>query len=246
MKSTLTLLAAGSLRRAFIPLQAQFTQTTGIVVDMVFGPAGLLRERIEEGGVCSVFASANRQHPQTLCDAERAHGLRLFAQNQLILTVKNTPQTAGKDWLTLLSDTSLRLGTSTPHSDPSGDYTWQLFDLLDVDYPGLGASLKQRAMTLVGGRDSLTLPPGEIASRWLIQQGLTDLFIGYAHYATALVGDTDIRSVTIPSPWNIRCDYYLAMLDESDAARQFCQFVLADEGQRCLRDAGFLTISDRV
>lgn len=246
MKSTLTLLAAGSLRRAFIPLQAQFTQKTGIVVDVVFGPAGLLRERIEGDEACSVFASANRQHPQILCDAGRAHALLPFAQNQLILTVKNTPQTAGKDWRELLSDTTLRLGTSTPLCDPSGDYTWQFFDRLDIDYPGLGVSLKERAVTLVGGRDSLTLPPGEIASRWLIQQGLTDLFIGYAHYATALAGYTDIRSVMIPAPWNIRCDYYLALLGETDAARQFCQFILADEGQRCLRDAGFLTMSDRV
>lgn len=244
MKSTLTLLAAGSLRRAFIPLQAKFTQQTGIAVDMVFGPAGLLRERIENGAACSVFASANRQHPQALSDAGRAHGLQPFARNQLILTVKNTPETAAKDWLALLSDTSLRLGTSTPVCDPSGDYTWQLFDSLDVDYPGLGASLKQRAIPLVGGRHSLSVPPGEIASRWLIQQGLTDLFIGYAHYASALDGDRSIRNITIPQPWNIRCEYYLAMLDESDTARQFCQFILADEGQRCLRDAGFLAVSD--
>ncbi len=63
MHPTLTLFAAGSLRRAFIPLQAQFTQQTGIAVDITFGPAGLLRERIEKGEACSVFASANRQHP---------------------------------------------------------------------------------------------------------------------------------------------------------------------------------------
>ncbi|WP_421550064.1 substrate-binding domain-containing protein [Kluyvera intermedia] len=246
MNSTLTLLAAGSLRRAFIPLQAQFTQRTGIAVEIVFGPAGLLRERIERGAACSVFASANHQHPHRLCETGRAHGLQPFAQNQLILTVKNTPQTMGKDWLGLLSDAALRLGTSTPLCDPSGDYTWQLFERLDIDYPGLGASLKQRAIQLVGGRDSLTVPPGEIASRWLIRQGLADLFIGYAHYATASMGDTDIRNVTIPQPWNIRCEYYLAMLDESDAARQFCQFILAEEGQRCLRDAGFLAVRDPV
>ena len=246
MNSTLTLLAAGSLRRALIPLQARFTQQTGITVDMTFGPAGLLRERIESGTACSVFASANRQHPQILCDAGRARHLRLFARNQLILTVKNTPHTAGKDWLALLRDTSLRLGTSTPQCDPSGDYTWQLFERLDADYPGLGASLKQRAIPLVGGRDSLTLPPGEIASRWLIRQGLTDLFIGYAHYASVLAGDREIRNVTIPHPWNISCEYYLTMPEESDAAQQFCQFILGEEGQRCLRDAGFLMARDEV
>ena len=241
MHPTLTLFAAGSLRRAFIPLQAQFTQQTGIAVDITFGPAGLLRERIEKGEACSVFASANRQHPQVLHEAGRAQSPRLFARNELILTVKNSPQTAGKEWLELLSDSALRLGTSTPECDPSGDYTWQLFDHIEASHPGLGESLKRRAVQLVGGRDTLTLPPGVIASSWLLREGWADLFIGYAHYATALVGETDIRSVPIPTPWNIRCEYYVTQLEESDAARQFCQFMLAQDGQRCLHDAGFLT-----
>ncbi|MEQ6277136.1 substrate-binding domain-containing protein [Kluyvera huaxiensis] len=241
MHPTLTLFAAGSLRRAFIPLQAQFTQQTGIAVDINFGPAGLLRERIEKGEACSVFASANRQHPQALHEAGRAQSPRLFARNELILTVKNSPQTVGKEWLELLSDSALRLGTSTPECDPSGDYTWQLFDHIEASHPGLGESLKRRAMQLAGGRDTLTLPPGVIASSWLLREGWADLFIGYAHYATALVGETDIRSVSIPAPWNIRCEYYVTQLEESDAARQFCQFMLAQDGQRCLHDAGFLT-----
>lgn len=240
MHPTLTLFAAGSLRRAFLPLQAQFTAQTGIAVDITFGPAGLLRERIEKGEACSVFASANRQHPQALYEAGRAQNPRLFARNELILTVKNSPQTAGKEWLELLSDSALRLGTSTPQCDPSGDYTWQLFDHIEASHPGLGESLKRRAMQLVGGRDTLTLPPGVIASSWLLREGWADLFIGYAHYATALVGETDIRSVSIPAPWNIRCEYYVTQLEESDAARQFCQFMLAQDGQRCLHDAGFL------
>ena len=241
MHPTLTLFAAGSLRRAFIPLQAQFTQQTGIAVDITFGPAGLLRERIEKGEACSVFASANRQHPQALHEAGRAQSPRLFARNELILTVKNSPQTVGKEWLELLSDSALRLGTSTPECDPSGDYTWQLFDHIEASHPGLGESLKRQAMQLVGGRDTLTLPPGVIASSWLLREGWADLFIGYAHYATALVGETDIRSVSIPAPWNIRCEYYVTQMEESDAARQFCQFMLAQDGQRCLHDAGFLT-----
>lgn len=244
MNSTLTLLAAGSLRRAFIPLQSQFMAKTGTPVEIVFGPAGLLRERIEKGEACSLFASANHHHPKALCDAGLAHGLRIFARNRLILTVRHSPQTAGKTWLELLSDSTLRLGTSTPLCDPSGDYTWQLFEQLEAGFPGLGESLKERAMPLVGGRDSLTVPAGEMASSWLIREGKADLFIGYAHYATAMGEQEDVRSVAIPEPWNIRCDYYMAMLEESPAAQQFYQFILAEEGQRCLRDAGFMLASD--
>lgn len=57
MTPSLKLLAAGSLKSAFIPLLARFQQQTGIPVDVHFGPAGLLRERIEAGEPCSVFAS---------------------------------------------------------------------------------------------------------------------------------------------------------------------------------------------
>lgn len=69
MTPSLKLLAAGSLKSAFIPLLARFQQQTGIPVDVHFGPAGLLRERIEAGEPCSVFASANSHHPQALRQA---------------------------------------------------------------------------------------------------------------------------------------------------------------------------------
>lgn len=245
MHIPLTLLAAGSLRRAFLPLLARFTDCTGKPVNAVFGPAGLLREQIESDAPCSVFASANRQHPQTLSDAGLARDVRVFAHNSLILTVRNTPQTAGKTWLELLSDPALRLGTSTPLSDPCADYTWQLFDNIDLSNPGLGRSLKQRAKHVVGGRHSRPLPPGVIASNWLICEGVVDLFVGYAHYARTLQGQDAVRCVTIPEPWNICCEYALAKVDASDAAHQLYQFILGEEGQRYLQDAGFMPVGAR-
>ncbi len=53
MTPSLTLLAAGSLKSAFLPLLARFQQLSGIQVEAQFGPAGLLRERIEGGERCS-------------------------------------------------------------------------------------------------------------------------------------------------------------------------------------------------
>ena len=83
--TTLTLLAAGSLRSAFLPLVAHFRQHTGLAVDAQFGPAGLLRERIEAGSPCAVFASANAAHPQALLQAGLAQECQGFASNQLML-----------------------------------------------------------------------------------------------------------------------------------------------------------------
>ncbi|CCM87657.1 Molybdenum-binding periplasmic protein [Klebsiella pneumoniae subsp. pneumoniae ST258-K28BO] len=92
--TTLTLLAAGSLRSAFLPLVAHFRQHTGLAVDAQFGPAGLLRERIEAGSPCAVFASANAAHPQALLQAGLAQECQGFASNQLMLTAA----VAGQRW----------------------------------------------------------------------------------------------------------------------------------------------------
>lgn len=241
---SLTLLAAGSLKSAFIPLLASFQQQTGIPVDVHFGPAGLLRERIEAGEPCSVFASANTQHPQALRQAGLAGECHLFARNQLMLTARRRVETDERDWLALLSDPVLRLATSTPGCDPSGDYTWQLFSLIEQRCPGVGDAIMVRAQQLVGGRDSLTIPAGETAGAWLIRENLTDLFIGYAHYATQMAACDDLRTLVIPPLWNIRCDYQLAQIEQSPGAQQLCRFILGVEGQRFLKNAGFLAIND--
>lgn len=97
----------------------------------------------------------------------------------------------------------------------------QLFARIEARYPGLGNAMAGRAQQLVGGRDSLSVPPGEIAGAWLIRQNLADLFIGYAHYGPALAACDDLRTLTIPAPWNIRCDYQLARL-RADPPRWPC------------------------
>lgn len=239
---TLKVLAAGSLKRAFVPLLARFSEETGIHVETGFGPAGLLRERIEAGEPCSLFASANTAHPQALLAAGRAQAVHSFAGNRLNLTARRTAQTEADDWLALLANPALTLGTSTPGCDPSGDYTWQLFDTIERARPELGEALKQRANKLVGGRDTLSVPAGEIASAWLIRQGFADLFIGYRHYARSLGEQPDLRVVEIPAEWNIHCEYQMALLDDALATQRLAQFILGAQGQRFLQDAGFLAV----
>lgn len=120
----------------------------------------------------------------------------------------------------------------------------QLFARIEAHYPGLGNAIAGRAQPRVGGRDSLSVPPGEIAGAWLIRQNLADLFIGYAHYGPALAACDDLRTLTIPAPWNIRCDYQLARLRADPAALALYRFILGDVGQGYLRQAGFMPFSD--
>ena len=240
MTSPLPVLAAGSLRLAFTPLMQRFTQATGIAVDVKYGPAGLLKERIEAGEPCALFASANRAHPQALLAANKALSAHTFAWNRLSLTARHKA-----NWLDLLRDPTLRIGTSTPGCDPSGDYTWALFDGLERLEPGLGEELKKRALQLVGGRETLSVPKGELASAWVIRQGLAEVFIGYAHYGLALADQPDVLSIAIPDEHNILCEYQLAVLSQAPEARSLAEFILAQEGQTCLTAAGFLSATFR-
>ena len=240
MQTPLRLLAAGSLRPAFTPLCRAFTVRSGIDVSVEFGPAGLLRERIERGEACHLFASANVAHPQALLDAGRAVDCVTFAFNRLNLTVKRAVAHAGgADWLALLADTSLRIGTSTPGCDPSGDYTLQLFDNIERRYPGVGRAIAARALPLAGGRDTVTIPAGEIASAWLLRHDFADLFIGYAHYAQRLREEDGCRTVEIPEAFSPRCEYRLARLDDGPAAAALVNYILSEEGRSFLRQAGF-------
>lgn len=238
MTTPLHVLAAGSLKRAFVPLCQHFSEISGVAVHLDFGPAGLLRERIEAGERCDLFASANTRHPQALHAAGRALSTATFAFNRLNLTARKTAATDNDDWLTLLANPALRLGTSTPGCDPSGDYTWELFTRLDAAYPEM--ELKSRAQMLVGGRESLVVPAGEIASAWLIRQDLTDLFIGYAHYANALEHTDDLRILPLPLVYQTRCEYQLALIAPRAAA--LAQFIVGPQGQAFLHQAGFLTL----
>ena len=52
---------------------------SGIDVKIEYGPAGLLRERIETGEPCALFASANREHPQNLLVRNKAVSTHTFA-----------------------------------------------------------------------------------------------------------------------------------------------------------------------
>jgi molybdate transport system substrate-binding protein len=92
----------------------------------------LLRERIEGGAACSVFASANRQHPQALRQAGRAGNAIVCPQPADADRPSRRRDEA--DWLALLTNPQLRLATSTPGCDPSGDYTWQLFERIEARF----------------------------------------------------------------------------------------------------------------
>ena len=57
----------------------------------------------------------------------------VFTRNQLCALTSDRVNATPDSLLATLLDPQVRVGTSTPKADPSGDYAWQLFRRADRD-----------------------------------------------------------------------------------------------------------------
>ena len=133
--------AAGSLREALTNIAQDYEARTGQKVALTFGASGLLRGRIEQGEPAQVFASADTDHPQRLAAAGGWQAPVVFTRNQLCALTSDRVNATPDSLLATLLDPQVRVGTSTPKADPSGDYAWQLFRRADSVRPGAFATL---------------------------------------------------------------------------------------------------------
>jgi molybdate transport system substrate-binding protein len=236
----LTLYAAGSLKSALTELVGAYTHQSGIAVKTEFGPSGLLRERIEKGEAVDVFASADMNHPRKLVAAGKASFVVRFTGNSLCALTKPELGLNPEKLLQAMLNPSIKLGTSTPLSDPAGDYTWKLFDKADSLSPGAGKVLRDKALQLVGGPGSEAIPAGRSAVPYLMASGKADIFLAYCTTGPA-AGLEAARLVTVRLPAELAqsADYGLVVLNASPAAAQFALFILSEPAQAILAKWGF-------
>src|SRR5215470_9752131 len=121
--------AAGSLRTALTEVAGAFEAASGRKVQAKYGPSGTLKDEILAGA--QVFASANMEHPQALATAGKSGPVVLFARNRLCALVRPGLVVEPATILDRMLDANVRLGTSTPRADPSGDYAWEVFRKAD-------------------------------------------------------------------------------------------------------------------
>ena len=109
--------AAGSLSGVIQDLVAASGLPVEAVAPPVFGPAGLLRQRLEAGEYADLFASADLAQPQRLVDARLAEAVVPFARNRLCLVSRSGLGITADTMLERLLDPKLRLATSAlnPH-----------------------------------------------------------------------------------------------------------------------------------
>ncbi len=235
--------AAGSLRAALTEAATQFEAAqAGRKLAFTFGASGLLKDRLAAGEPAEVFASANMAHPQALKAAAVAGEVQRFTRNQMCLLVRPGLTVDDANVVDRMLDPALKLGTSTPQADPSGDYAWLVFDRVEAaGRAGAAATLKARALQLTGGPTSPPPPVGRNVYGVLVAEGQADLFLTYCTNATlARREHPQLQSVNLPERINVGADYGVTLLrGATPVAQAYVDFLLSPAGQAVFARHGF-------
>lgn len=236
MAEKVSLFAAGSLKAALSEVAEDYTAAYGTPVATRFGPSGLMRERIETGEEAHVFASANMRHPRTLESAGKGGPVALFARNRLCGLARPDVAVSTDTLLEVMLSDDVRLGTSTPNADPSGDYAFELFDK-----SGHADALKAKALQLTGGPDSAKPPEGRNAYAWVLDSDQADVFLTYCTNAVLAKKEVPaLQIVQVPEALSVGADYGVIVLDGAPAdAWRFAMHILSPAGQSVLAEYGF-------
>ena len=232
------LLAAGSLRQVFGDILAAYRAGGGETFAAQYGPSGKLRKEIEGGRPVDLFASAALEHAEALARQGLLGQPSVFAHNDLC--VVSTPQLGLRagNLLEILARPGVRLATSTPVSDPMGDYTWQFFRKADLQQPGLYAVLDAKALKLSGAA-SLD-PNSTLPYITAFEQDRADAYIMYCTNAVLVTQALPrLATLRIPDSLNVRSSYGIAARQGSIEGERLLRFVLGKAGQDILKQYGF-------
>ena len=238
---TLRVFAAGSLTDAFNDLLRRFPAGSDSVAPPEFGPSGLLRQKIEAGAPTDLFASADMDQARRLA---RGHPERLvinFTRNRLCVLAREALGMTPVNLLDRLLDPAVRLATSTPGSDPGGDYAWAVFARADAVHLGARAILEAKALKLVGGGDKTPLlVPGKGAVEGVFLADRADAMLGYCSSAEPVAhAVAGLSIVTLPPGLTVGPAYGMTLLNERPLTLRFATFVMSETGQAVLHAHAF-------
>ena len=235
--------AAGSL---IVPLK-QAIKAAGLdasqVADPVFGPSGGLRERIEKGEAVDLYLSADMGHPQTLARSRPQTLVIPFARNTLCLLSHQSLGLTQANALDEMLDPKVRLATSTPVSDPGGDYTFAVFKRAEELRPGAEAALSQKALKLMGGPAAMVPLAGHSVAASIFLADKADILVSYCSGPAEVKRDiADLVSIRLPPAIDVVATYGLALLTDNPAAARLALFLLSDKGQAIIAENGLVPV----
>lgn len=224
LAQSLTIFAASSLTDAFTELKLRFESQFQSNVILNFAASSTLAAQINAGAPADIFASADIENMIKVVN-ETHHVV--FAKNKLVV-ISNHPQIqtltdlSGLDYLLVLAAEEV----------PAGRYAREALSNLEALY-GLGYADK--------------VLENLVSNEANVRQAVSKVVLGEADVAIVYITDVyakDLRVIEIPEAYNVRAEYPIAVLPNSqnkDLAQSFVDFVLSREGQDILSKYGFLS-----
>jgi molybdate transport system substrate-binding protein len=238
--------SAGSLRGVVAELSRESATQLGTEVKATFGGSGLLRERIEGGEKPDLFLSADLGSPHKLEIAGRTLVPVIpFARNRMCVVSRSGSGVTAANLIDRLLDPHVRVKTSTPVADPSGDYAWAIFDRIELQRPGAGAVLKQKAQALMSATAPAT--PTQSPAAALFVAGAIDVSITYCSGAATLQQELpQLMSLLVPPDLDPHPVYGLAVLSAKPEAWRVALFLLSQRGQAIIAHNGLVPLMDAI
>lgn len=240
----LHLFAAGSLAGAMTDELAASGIPGDAVAAPVFGPSGVLRERIERGEPADILASADMRQPRRLAAERGDRPVLVFARNRMCALARQSLDVTPANLLERMLDPAIRVATSTPGADPGGDYAWAVFARAEALHPGARTALEAKALKLVGGPDTQPLVAGHGQVAGVFLAGKADIMLGYCSGADEVLRDVQgLVSVPLPPALTVGPTYGMVVLSDDPLADRFAVFVMSERGQAILQRHGFVPVA---
>lgn len=216
LSGTVEVYAAASLQRSFDEIATAFEQEhPGVTVSAVYDGSSTLATQIGEGAPADVFASADEKNMAKV--TAQAPDPQVFAGNTLVIAVPKGNPGGVRTLADLARVTTVLCAPEVPCGAASAT-------LLSNAGVSVSAASSEQNVTAV-----LTKVAASEADAGLV-------------YATDVVGRDDVEAIVPEGADAVVNRYPIAALTEAqnpDAASAFVAFVLSDEGQQILADAGF-------
>jgi molybdate transport system substrate-binding protein len=237
--------AAGSLRGVVTELAAQAGPALGIDVQPSFGGSGSMRERIEKGESADLLMSADLGSPRKLeAQGRTTVPIIAFARNRMCIVSRRSAGVSAANLIDRMLADGVRLKTSTPIADPSGDYAWSIFRKVDAIRPGAQALLERKAqasMTLV----AKPATPDQSAAAALFAANAIDLSITYCSGTPALEKELpELTSFPVPPQLDPHPVYGIAVLSAKPPVLRLALFLLSEQGQAIIATQGLVPLTD--
>lgn len=231
--SSLTVLAAASLKGTLSEAAKGYKAKTGVDVTVSTDSSAALATQIREGAPADVFLSADTKNPQALADAGLTTGApTAFAGNTLTIIVPDDDP-AGISTPFDIANEGVKY-IAAGDDVPITKYATQLIDNL-AKQPGAPADFTARvAANTVSREDNVKAVVAKI------ELGEGDAGIVYVTDAAA---SDKVRTIPVDDAVNVPATYAGVVVKSSHdpvAAQAFLDWMLGPDGQAILKSYGFL------